>query len=561
MRAQTSTGFLTYLVESGRLDTTAAARVRNATASAGQPVDVALLELGLLPEHELAFAEAQYLGTKIAEPRHYPEFPILEDVLPRPFLRSNFLIPLALKEDRLIVAAGSPLDHEPMEALAYYLEHPVEAWVARRTEWESAFRRIYEGVDDQNAVTSHAESLEDVQDSDVERLKDIAREAPVIRFVNKLINDAVERGASDIHVEPLTDKVLIRLRIDGVLRAVQSIDKTLHAGVTSRIKILAKLNIAERRLPQDGRISLAVRGREVDFRVSTVPTLSGESVVLRILDRQELKLDMSSLGFDPDAATSLLRAIHQPNGIVLVAGPTGSGKTTTLYAAVCELRSKQRKILTIEDPVEYHLEGVIQTQVKPQIGLDFATGLRAFLRQDPDVIMVGEIRDSETARTAVQASLTGHLVLSTVHTNDAAATITRLIDMGVEDYLLVSTLRAVIAQRLVRRLCPKCKKARSDSESLLTKMGLTERGCRGSLHDPGGCSACEGEGYRGRTTIYEILTMSREIQELVLSGASDRKFAQAAWEAGMKTLVETGVEKSIAGETSFEEVLRATSAY
>jgi general secretion pathway protein E len=306
---------------------------------------------------------------------------------------------------------------------------------------------------------------------------------------------------------------------------------------------------------------LAVRGCEIDFRVSTVPTLNGESVVLRILDRQQLKLDFVSLGFDPEAVSTLSKVIHQPNGIVLVAGPTGSGKTTTLYAAVCELRLRQRKILTIEDPVEYHLDGVIQTQVKPQIGLEFATGLRAFLRQDPDIIMVGEIRDGETARTAVQASLTGHLVLSTVHTNDAAATVTRLIDMGVEDYLLVSTLRAVIAQRLVRRLCQECKKPRSDSEALLSKLGLAQNSVRGRLHDAGGCSACNEKGYKGRTTIYEILTISDEIQELVLSQGNDRKIMQAARAAGMKTLLETGVEKSMAGETSFEEILRVTTAY
>jgi general secretion pathway protein E len=551
--------FLSFLVATGQLDAAAAARVSNATASAGQSVDVALLELGLLPEHELANAPASYLGTKVAEPQHYPEVPVLQEALPKSFLRSNSLIPLAMEEGKLIVAAGSPLNGEPVEALAYYLGHPVEAWVARRTEWESAYRRIYEGVDGQTAASSSPEDLEEVQDSDVERLKDIAREAPVIRFFNRLINDAVERRASDIHLEPLADKVLIRLRIDGVLAVFQSIDKTLHAGVTSRIKILAKLNIAERRLPQDGRIALAVRGRDVDFRVSTVPSLHGESVVLRILDRQELRLDFASLGYDADAVASLSRSIHQPNGIVLVSGPTGSGKTTTLYAAICELRSKQRKILTIEDPVEYHLEGVMQTQVKPQIGLDFATGLRAFLRQDPDVIMVGEIRDGETARTAVQASLTGHLVLSTVHTNDAAATVARLIDMGVADYLLVSALRAVIAQRLVRRLCQKCKVARKDSETLLAKLGVDPG--RGMLHDASGCSACNGEGYRGRTTIYEILRISDAIRELVLAGSSDRKIAQAAREAGMKTLLDTGLEKSLAGETSLEEILRVTQAY
>lgn len=522
-------------------------------------MDVVLLELGLVPEQELASAQAQFLNTKVAEPQHYPETPLLEDLLPTAFLRTSHLLPLSLSEEGLVVAAALPLNREPIEALAYYLDRPVDAWVARRTEWENAFRRIYDGILGQSLQLGEAHTSGVVEENDAERLRDFAREAPVIRFVSGLINDAVERRASDIHLEPLADKVQIRLRIDGVLTTSHSIDKSLHAGVTSRIKILARLNIAERRLPQDGRITLAVRGREIDFRVSTVPTLNGESVVLRILDRQELKLDLPSLGFDPEAAATLLRAVRHPNGIVMVAGPTGSGKTTTLYACICELRLKQRKILTIEDPVEYHLDGVIQTQVKPQIGLDFAAGLRSFLRQDPDVIMVGEIRDGETARTAVQASLTGHLVLSTVHTNGAAATITRLIDMGVEDYLLVSTLRAVIAQRLVRKLCQRCKKIRPDSAALLARLKLSER-FRGNLHDASGCSACSGEGYKGRTTIYEIMSMSQALHELILAEGSDREIERAARENGMNTLLETGIAKCLAGETSLEEVLRVTSA-
>jgi general secretion pathway protein E len=552
--------FVSYLVTSGHLDASGAQRARNATASAAQSVDVVLLELGLIPEQELAVAQAKYLGTRVAEPHHYPESPILEDLLPTPFLRSNYLLPLSIDGDRLVIAAAHPLKSEPIEALAYFLDRPVEAWVAPRTDWENAFRRIYDGVVVQADTLNDAGTLNTVEESDAERLKDFAREAPVIRFVNRLINDAVERGASDIHLEPLVDRVQIRLRIDGLLTTCQSIDKALHAGVASRIKILARLNIVERRLPQDGRISLAVKGREIDFRVSTVPTLNGESVVLRILNRQELKLDFPSLGFDAGSTATIARIIHQPNGMVLVAGPTGSGKTTTLYASICDLRQMQRKILTIEDPVEYHLDGVVQTQVKPQIGLDFATGLRAFLRQDPDIIMVGEIRDGETARTAVQASLTGHLVLSTVHTNGAAATVTRLLDMGVEDYLLVSTLRAVIAQRLVRRLCQKCKRVRRDTAAMLARLGACPETFPGHLHEPVGCSTCHGEGYRGRTTIYEVMTMSRPLQEMVLSGGGDSKIEKAAREQGMKTLLETGLAKSMAGETSFEEVLRATSA-
>jgi len=552
--------FIDFLVRNGRLDETAAGRVRNAVASAGHSTDTVLLELGLLPEADLAAAQAQYLSVNVVELEQYPDTAVAEELIPKSFLRTSALIPLSLDEQTIVVATARPMERESIEALGYYLDRRVEVRVARRGDWEQAFGRIYEIADGKNGGPAPIEGPEIMHEGDVERLKDIAREAPVIRFVNSLIGDAVERRASDIHIEPLADKVQIRLRIDGVLVPTQILNKSLHAGVTSRIKILARLNIAERRLPQDGRIALPIRGREIDFRVSTVPTLHGESVVLRVLDRKELQLEFASLGFGPMAAALLTRMINQPNGIVLVSGPTGSGKTTTLYAAICELRRKQRKILTIEDPVEYHLDHVIQTQVKPQIGLDFAAGLRAFLRQDPDVIMVGEIRDGETAKTAVQASLTGHLVLSTVHTNSAAASVSRLIDMGVEDYLLVSTLRAIVAQRLVRKLCTECRKVRLDSEALLERLGLSEC-CRGALlHEAGGCPACEGSGYRGRTTIHEIMPITAALQELILSGATERKLEEAARSSGMQTLLESGVAKSIAGETSVDEVLRATSA-
>jgi general secretion pathway protein E len=338
------------------------------------------------------------------------------------------------------------------------------------------------------------------------------------------------------------------------------VDRGLQAGVISRIKILARLNIAERRLPQDGRLSLPVRGREIDFRASTMPTLHGESVVLRILDRSDTTLSIAGLGFDPETTDRLLAAIHQPNGVVLVSGPTGSGKTTTLYAAVQDLRSVQRKILTIEDPVEYHLEGVMQTPVKPQIGLDFAAGLRSFLRQDPDIIMVGEIRDAETARIAVQASLTGHLVLSTIHANSAVASVLRLLDMGVEDYLLAPTLRAVMAQRLVRKLCLKCRRPKADPEMILTKLGWPAHPPPLHLYDAAGCKDCGGTGYRGRTAIYEMMTITPELRDLLLREPSSTTVEEAARESGMRSLLETGFAKAAVGETSIEELIRVVAA-
>jgi general secretion pathway protein E len=549
--------FIDFLVDAGFVDATGAQRAQGAMASAGQPIDVVLLELGLLPEQDLATAQARYLGSTVVGPEQYPEVAVGEHLMAPSFLKNSGLIPLTLSEGEITVAAALPLDSEPVRALGYYLDRKVTLRVARRSEWEQAFRRLYEAEKGNGLVA--LESSEALHERDIERLKDSAREAPVIRFVSALISDAVHRRASDIHVEPLADKLQIRLRVDGVLVTTQVVDKTLHAGVTSRIKVLARLNIAERRLPQDGRIALPVRGREIDFRVSTVPTLHGESVVLRVLDRQGVQLDFNSLGFDAQAAAQLSAAINQPNGIVLVSGPTGSGKTTTLYAAICELRGKQRKILTIEDPVEYHLDQVIQTQVKPQIGLDFATGLRAFLRQDPDVIMVGEIRDGETARTAVQASLTGHLVLSTLHTNSAAASISRLVNMGVENYLLVSTVRAILAQRLVRRLCSKCRRVKNDSQAWLQRLGRDERGKDGIIYEAGGCQNCGASGYQGRTTIYEIMPITPRLQELILTGAADSKLEETAMQGGMRTLLQTGTAKAMAGETSLEEVLRVTA--
>jgi len=550
--------FLSFLSTSGRLDHAAVARVTHAMTAASHPADTVLLELGLLPEQELAAAQAQYLGVGLVEPEEFPEVAVAEGMLPKSFLRSSAFIPLALEANRIVVAAARPLDHQSTEALGFFLDRKVELRVARRDEWEKAYERLYENSAS-SEFHSRIEAAGGSEEADVERLKDIAREAPVIRFASKLISEAVQRGASDIHIEPLIDKLQIRMRIDGVLGPAQTVDKSLQAGVISRIKIMARLNIAERRLPQDGRVSLAVRGREIDFRVSTVPTIHGESVVLRVLDRNEAHLDVHSLGFDEEAANLLSQLIAQPNGIVLVSGPTGSGKTTTLYAALQKMRGKERKILTIEDPVEYHLGGVMQTPVKPQIGLDFAAGLRAFLRHDPDVIMVGEIRDSETARIAVQAALTGHLVLSTIHTNSAAACVSRLLDMGVDAYLLASTLRAAVAQRLVRKLCQECCVPRAHSASQLMRWGIRV-GDQVRLSEAKGCAACSGTGYRGRTTIYEIMQVTQALQQLILQDPAMAKIEQVARHNGMRSLFETGIAKAMAGETSMEEVLRVTSA-
>jgi general secretion pathway protein E len=374
--------------------------------------------------------------------------------------------------------------------------------------------------------------------------------------VQRLINLAVEQRASDIHLEPAERGLVVRFRADGVLREIETQPKAVSAPMVSRIKVMAGLNIAERRMPQDGRIRVSVHGKDIDFRVATSPTMHGESAVLRILDRQDVQLDFGSLGFDSGLVATLRDAIARPFGIVLVTGPTGSGKTTTLYAALTELNITERKILTIEDPVEYMLPGVNQVPVKPQIGLTFAHALRSFLRQDPDVLMVGEIRDRETAEVAIQAALTGHLLLSTLHTNTAAAAITRLLDMGIDDYLITSTLHVVMGQRLVRKLCVNCREPYEPAREVLQRFHVE---ARAPWHRAVGCATCEGTGYRKRTTILEALPMSEAVRAKVLARADAHSIEMVAVGEGMRTMFAHGLERVAAGETTLEEVLRVTS--
>jgi general secretion pathway protein E len=392
---------------------------------------------------------------------------------------------------------------------------------------------------------------------DVGRLRDLASEVPVIRLVNQLISRAVESGASDIHIESLQSRMIVRYRIDGILREVASPPANLRAAIISRVKIMAKLNIAERRLPQDGRIRIAVQGREFDLRISTMPTLHGEGVVMRVLDRASLVHDLSVLGFSDAMLAPFLGVLDRPQGILLVTGPTGSGKTTTLYTSLMRLNSIERKLFTVEDPIEYQLEGVNQIQVKPQIGLTFAQVLRSVLRQDPDIIMVGEMRDLETAQIAVQAALTGHLVLSTLHTNNAAGTITRLLDMGVEDYLVTSTVSGVLAQRLVRKLCQHCREAYEPLPELVNQLDLPHATGTPMLYRARGCGHCRG-GYRGRVGVFEFLPLTDEIRRLVLSHATAHDIHRAGAAEGMCSMYDDGIAKAIAGVTSIEEVLRVT---
>jgi len=469
-------------------------------------------------------------------------------------------VPVAETPTRLTVVAASPFIADTLAAVAYMTDRHVDAQLGRAKDIEEAIDRLYGDVATPVTSTQPASDSDTTvaQEDDVQRLRDIASEAPVIRLVNRLIAVAIEQQASDIHIEPMADSLRVRYRVDGVMSEIERLPIELQAGVASRIKILGRLNIAERRVPQDGRTKFVLGGREIDLRISTTPLMHGESIVLRILDRESVDLDFAELGFDAQAQQVMQPLFDAPNGIVLVTGPTGSGKTTTLYAALKMLNSTERKIFTVEDPIEYQLAGINQMQIKPAIGLDFVHCLRSILRQDPDIVMIGEMRDVETARTGIQASLTGHLVLSTLHTNSAAASVTRLLDMGTEDYLLASTLSGIIAQRLVRRLCDDCATADAGAERALDVLEPQMRAFVRALPErrmrrPVGCPHCRHTGYRGRTTVAEILVVDAEVRRMIVRGVSDRQIEEVARAHGMETLLQNGLRKVAGGETTLAE--------
>jgi general secretion pathway protein E len=458
---------------------------------------------------------------------------------------------------------ADPTDAYTISAFEMVTGRAVRPMVAIPTDLEAALERLYgAGRSAVGQLLGDVETRTDeiAFDADVQQLKDLASEAPVIRLVSLLITNALEMRASDIHIEPFENRLIVRYRIDGVLHEVESPPRRLSAAVISRIKIMANLDIAERRLPQDGRIRLRVQGKEIDLRVSTVPTMHGESVVMRILDKGGVALDFAKLGFEDDVLKVFLDVLLQPHGVLLVTGPTGSGKTTTLYTALDRLNQPDVKILTVEDPVEYQMPGINQIQVKPQIDLTFANALRSIVRQDPDVIMIGEIRDLETAQIAVQSALTGHLVLSTVHTNDAPSTVNRLLDMGVEDYLLTSTVIGILAQRLVRKLCEHCKEPYVALPELVEQMKLAKYtgDAKITLWHAKGCSHCAQTGYTGRICITEIMPMTDGLRSLVMKHANAAELRAEAIRGGMVSMYEDGLRKAVKGVTTFEEVLRAT---
>jgi len=493
--------------------------------------------------------------------KEFPSAPVIIEGLTPQFMRFNLVVPVEREDNDLTLAMARPDDIDTIEAVQMATGLCVCPRPGNEDDIMDAIERLYgQGASTMERIVGEIgeEDPEALGQDSVEVLRDMASEAPVIRLVNLIISKAIELGASDIHLEPFESRFKVRYRIDGVLQDMESPPRRLQSAVLSRVKIMSKLDIAERRLPQDGRIKMRVQGNEIDFRVSTIPTLFGESVVMRILDRGAVRLDLNQLGLPGDIQDIFATLIRKPYGMILVTGPTGSGKTTSLYAALEQINSPDKKIITVEDPVEYQLQGVNQIQVKPQIGLTFAKGLRSIVRQDPDVILIGEIRDAETAEIAIQSALTGHLVFSTLHTNDAAGAVSRLLEMGVEDYLLSSCLLAIMAQRLVRVLCPHCKtKVRAD-RAMLSDLGVQSDQEEIWIYEPAGCERCAHTGYRGRTGIYEFLRVSEKIRTLILGRSDSSAIKQAGIREGMRTLRADGALRVLQGVTSFAELLRVT---
>ena len=547
------TGFAAAVLASGKVSQDDLGKVRRFSVEKGERLDRMLVDLGFLSEDDLLPILADYHRVELVRADDLPEEPPVLDKLSVDYMRAARVLPLKIDGRRLDLAMADPTDRAVIDAVHAVTGLEVAPVLIRARELADKFDALYgnldggDGDDDIEVLTDDEE--------DIEHLRDMASEAPVIRLVNQILSRAVEQRASDIHVEPFENELRVRYRIDGVLHDIDAPPRNLTAAIISRIKLMAKLNIAERRLPQDGRIKLRLVGREIDLRVSSLPTLYGESVVLRILDRQSVLVDLEKLGMPRDTLSAFVSMIEQPHGLILVTGPTGSGKTTSLYGALDKINSPDKKIITIEDPVEYQLRGVNQIHVKSQIGLTFASGLRSIVRQDPDVIMVGEIRDAETAEIAIQAALTGHLVFSTLHTNDAAGAISRLLDMGVEDYLLASSLLGVMAQRLVRRLCVGCRRpidgVDAGADGAPIEVGR-------DLYEAAGCAACAGTGFHGRSGIYELLTIDEQIRHLIVGRVTADKIKADAVSRGMRTLRDDGWVKVAGGETSVGEVLRVT---
>jgi len=543
------------ILASGKVSQDDLRKVRRFSVERGERLERVLVDLGFISEDDLLPLMGSYYGVETMEADDIPGSPPAMESISVEYMRASRILPVRVEDGVVSLAMADPGDSTVIQSVGQVTGMRVAPVLVRARDLLVRFDAIFgviEGAEDTGDLEGAGLEFLDDSEEDVQQLRDMASEAPVIRLVNQILSRAVEQRASDVHVEPFENELRVRYRIDGVLHDIDPPPRTMTAAVISRIKLMAKLNIAERRLPQDGRIKLRLVGREIDLRVSSLPTLYGESVVMRILDRSSIVVDLGTLGMRADTLDRFSKLIAQPHGLLLVTGPTGSGKTTTLYGALDKINSPDRKIVTIEDPVEYQLAGVNQIHVKSQIGLTFASGLRSIVRQDPDIIMVGEIRDAETAEVAIQAALTGHLVFSTLHTNDAAGAVSRLLDMGVEDYLLASSLLGVLAQRLVRTLCGQCAREATDGADMLPNTG------GGKALEAVGCADCADTGYRGRSGVYELLTIDDDLRNLIIGRAPADRIKTTATSKGMRSLRDDGWAKVAEGVTTVREVLRVS---
>ena len=535
-------------------------------STAGGRLGSNLVQLGYLTEEDItSFLSKQY-GVPSINLAHFEVDPSVIKLVPAEIAQKHMVIPINRKGNVLTVAMADPSNIFAVDDIKFLSGFKVEPVVAAETSIKNAINKHYDSagvVQDimKNFDDRDVSAVADIEEGvDVGDLQKATEDAPVVKLVNLILTDAIKKGASDIHIEPYEKSFRVRYRIDGVLYDVMQPPMKMKAAITSRVKIMSQLDIAERRLPQDGRIKIRMGHKEIDFRVSTLPTLFGEKVVLRLLDKSNLQLDLSSLGFEPKALADVEKSILAPFGMILVTGPTGSGKTTTLYSALHRLNSNETNIMTAEDPVEYNLPGVNQVQTKPEIGLNFAAALRSFLRQDPDIIMVGEIRDYETAEISIKAALTGHLVLSTLHTNDAPSTVSRLINMGVEPFLVAASTNMILAQRLARKVCAACKEEINVPPQALVDVGLSPQDAKGvTCYQGKGCMECNDTGYKGRLALYEVMVITDDIKDAVLQGASATELKELARKGGMKTLREAGLQKIREGLTTIPEVMRVTS--
>jgi len=532
----------------------------------GIKIGAALIKLGYITEDELVQAMSELYGYPVFKMDSHRVDPSVVKLLPEDVIKKYKTLPLSREGNIVRILTTDPANEIALEQLKFFLSgFKIIFYIGKDSDFKTLISQFF-GEEESEIYTTQAvhELVESAaqEPSSAEPQQEVITEvdAPIVRLVNQIILNAILKRASDIHVEPFEDNVYVRYRIDGVLHDVLTLPAKLKGPLITRIKIMSNMDISEKRLPQDGRIKMKAGKREVDFRVSTLPSIFGEKVVLRVLEKGALQLDLTRLGFEEESLEFFLEALSKPYGMILVTGPTGSGKTTTLYSALMKLNKPELNIMTVEDPVEYTLPRITQVQVQEEIGRTFAQVLRSFLRQDPDIIMVGEIRDFETAEIAVKAALTGHLVLSTLHTNDAPSTITRLVNMGIEPFLISSSVILIVAQRLVRKLCEHCKKEQKISKDALVKIGFPEdRLDELKIYEAKGCSECNQTGYRGRIALYEVMPVKEEIRELILTGASANEIKKEAIKLGMLTLRQSGLRKIMAGTTSIEEVLRVTA--